>query len=165
MTTTERELRLTCGAELGDTATAAHALPGDTAVWTRDRAVAVQHIDVALRLDVATKSIDGQVTHTVRPMNDGLARVQFDACEMTILAATVDGEDARHSYDGILQAGYYANSSTYRGHTTDGSFIDYYSYRDSNGISSGAAQPSCRHAYGGRPEPSGADSRLGAGPS
>ncbi len=100
MTTTARELRLACGAELGDTATMGHPLPGDAAVWTRDRVVSVQHIDAALRLDLASRSIEGLVTHTVSPMNDGLARVQFDAVEMTILGATVDGVKARHGYDG-----------------------------------------------------------------
>jgi len=77
-----------------------HALPGDRAVWPRDRVADFQHMRLELRLDVPAKSLAGTATHTVAPLNDGLRHVELDGIELTIDGVTVDGKAAKHQYDG-----------------------------------------------------------------
>ena len=48
-----------------------------------------------------------------------------------------DQDGTRHSYAGSLQSGF--SGTLYYGHTTDGSFIDYNSFRSTNGITGGGA--------------------------
>jgi aminopeptidase N len=81
-------------------ATPPHALPGDRAMWPRDRSVDVRHIKVQVRLDVPAKSISGIATHTIAPLNDGLQWVEFDAIGMEIESVTVAKAGTRFEYDG-----------------------------------------------------------------
>ncbi len=81
-------------------ATPPHALPGDRAMWPRDRVVDVKHIKVHIKVDVPGKSIAGVATHTVAPLNDGLRWVEFDAVEMAIESVTVARAAAAFEYDG-----------------------------------------------------------------
>lgn len=88
-------------ARLGfDGQTPPHALPGDRAMWPRDRAADVRHIKIQVALDVPEKSVAGTVTHTVAALNDGVEHVAFDAIEMQIEAVTVAKQPALFDYDG-----------------------------------------------------------------
>ena len=84
----------------GPETTLPHALPGDRAMWPRDRVVDVKHIKVQLKVDVASKAVSGIVTHTVAPLNDGLRWVEFDAVEMEIESVSVARAAAPYEYDG-----------------------------------------------------------------
>ncbi len=77
-----------------------HALPGDRAVWPRDRVVDVLHMKVEVRLDVPNKRVSGTVTHTVAAMNDGLTTAEFDAIDMEIGSVLVAKQPATYRYDG-----------------------------------------------------------------
>lgn len=92
--------RITCGRLIDEPETMPHALPGDRAVWPRDRAVDVLHMKIDLKLDVPGKCVRGTVTHTVAPLNDGTRFVEFDAIDMTISAVTVARKAAPFEYDG-----------------------------------------------------------------
>ena len=78
----------------------AHALPGDTPKWPRDRDVDIKHTCIDVTLDVPAKRVSGTVTHTVAPFNDGLRSVAFDAMEMTIHDVTAAGKEATFDNDG-----------------------------------------------------------------
>ncbi len=77
-----------------------HALPGDHAMWPRDRIVDVRHIKVQVTLDVAGKSVSGVATHTIAPLSDGVRWVEFDAIEMQIEGVTAGKVAAPFEYDG-----------------------------------------------------------------
>ncbi|OAI41992.1 hypothetical protein AYO38_03315 [bacterium SCGC AG-212-C10] len=77
-----------------------HALPGDRPKWPRDRVVDLRHLKLEVKLDIPGKAVRGTASHTVSPMNDGLREVTFDAVDMDIAGVTIDGEEARFSYDG-----------------------------------------------------------------
>ncbi|MEP6870334.1 MAG: M1 family aminopeptidase [Anaerolineaceae bacterium] len=83
-----------------DDKTPPHALPGDRAVWPRDRVVDVLHMKVDVRLDVLNKGVRGTVTHTVAPMNDGRTTAEFDAIDMEIQSVLVAKQAAHYRYDG-----------------------------------------------------------------
>src|SRR5947208_79806 len=94
------ESRYACGREFADHPTPAHALPGDRAVWPRDRVVDIVHIKIDIRLDVPNKSVSGTATHTVAPLNDGTRWLELDAVDMEISAVTVARQPAPFDYDG-----------------------------------------------------------------
>jgi len=77
-----------------------HALPGDHAMWPRDRIVDVRHIKVQVALDVPEKSVSGVATHTIAPLSDGVRWVEFDAIEMQIEGVTAGKVAAPFEYDG-----------------------------------------------------------------
>ncbi|MCC6382247.1 MAG: HEAT repeat domain-containing protein [Dehalococcoidia bacterium] len=81
-----------------------HALPGDEPRWPRDRTVDVRHIRLDLGIDVEARQVSGTATHTLRPLNDGLRVVEFDAIDLAIQSVTVDGKEAGFSYDGARLA-------------------------------------------------------------
>ena len=83
-----------------DEKTPPHAMPGDHAVWPRDRVVDVLHMKVDVRLDVPNKRVIGTVTHTVAPMNDGVVAAEFDAIDMEIQSVLVAKQPAIYRYDG-----------------------------------------------------------------
>ena len=83
-----------------DEKTPPHAMPGDHAVWPRDRVVDVLHMKVDVRLDVPNKRVIGTVTHTVAPMNDGVVAAEFDAIDMDIQSVLVAKQPAIYRYDG-----------------------------------------------------------------
>ena len=66
----------------------AFALPGDEAVWGRDRPFTVEHLRLELDLDVPHRSVRGIATTTFRPRNDGLREAVFDAIELHIESVT-----------------------------------------------------------------------------
>jgi aminopeptidase N len=81
------------------------ALPGAEPRYARDRTIKVRHMRIEVALDFEKKRIDGAVTHTFSALNDGLARVVFDAVELEIKAAAVatpdgPGEALAFSADG-----------------------------------------------------------------
>jgi len=70
------------------------ALPGARAQYGPDRVVRVEHIDLWLRPDFASKTVHGRVTTRVRAIEDGVATVRLDAVDLTIDAVTApDGTD------------------------------------------------------------------------
>ena len=66
----------------------AFALPGDEAVWGRDRPFRVEHLRLELDLDVPRRSVRGVATTTFRPRNDGLREAVFDAIELAVESVT-----------------------------------------------------------------------------
>ncbi|MGI8467429.1 MAG: RHS repeat-associated core domain-containing protein [Pyrinomonadaceae bacterium] len=87
---------------------------------------------------------NGEVTYDIDKGNPGPGWSLLGIGKMMDMSSTggamlEDTDGTRHSYDGTIQAGYYSGTSTYYGHTTDGSFIDYVSYRDNSGITGGKA--------------------------
>ena len=64
------------------------ALPGDTAVWGRDRPIDVEHLRLEFGFDLEQRRVDGIVTTTFRPRNDGLREAVFDAIELDIESVT-----------------------------------------------------------------------------
>jgi aminopeptidase N len=94
------ESRYACGREFADPPTPPHALPGDRAVWPRDRVVDVVHIKIDIKLDVPNKAVAGTATHTVAPLNDGARWLELDAVDMQISAVTVARQPAKFDYDG-----------------------------------------------------------------
>ncbi|MGB4862593.1 MAG: hypothetical protein WBO97_09045, partial [Tepidiformaceae bacterium] len=92
--------RITCGGLAGESRTPAHALPGDRAVWSRDRVVDVKHSKIDIKLDLEAKRVSGTVTHTVAPLNEGTRFVQFDAVDLEIASVSVGRKPAEVTYDG-----------------------------------------------------------------
>ncbi|MGE3855752.1 MAG: M1 family aminopeptidase [Dehalococcoidia bacterium] len=66
----------------------AFALPGDEAVWGRDRPFIVEHLRIELEPDVQRRSVRGVATTTFRPRNDGLREAVFDAIELNVESVT-----------------------------------------------------------------------------
>ncbi|MFA7249525.1 MAG: M1 family aminopeptidase [Dehalococcoidia bacterium] len=66
----------------------AFALPGDEAVWGRDRPFRVEHLRLEVDLDVPRRSLRGVATTTFRPRNDGLREAVFDAVELHVESVT-----------------------------------------------------------------------------
>ncbi len=66
----------------------AFALPGDEAVWGRDRPFIVEHLRIELEPDLAHRSVRGVATTTFRPRNDGLREAVFDAIELRVESVT-----------------------------------------------------------------------------
>jgi aminopeptidase N len=60
------------------------ALPGARPQYGPDRVVRVEHIDLHLRPDFATKTLHGEVTTRVRAIEDGVRRLRLDAVDLTI---------------------------------------------------------------------------------
>ena len=92
--------RTTCGGLAGESGTPAHALPGDKAVWSRDRVVDVKHSKIDIKLDLEAKRVSGVVTHTVAPLNEGTRFVQCDAVDLEIASVSVGRKPAEFTYDG-----------------------------------------------------------------
>ena len=66
----------------------AFALPGDEAVWGRDRPFIVEHLRIEFDLDLPHRSVRGVATTTFRPRNDGLREAVFDAIELQVESVT-----------------------------------------------------------------------------
>ena len=64
------------------------ALPGDEAVWGRDRPFTVEHLRIELDLDIPRRGVRGVATTTFRPRNDGLREAVFDAIELNVESVT-----------------------------------------------------------------------------
>jgi len=69
------------------------ALPGARAQYGPDRVVRVEHIDLWLRPEFATKTVHGRVTTSVRAIEDGVSMLRLDAVDLQIDGVTgSDGE-------------------------------------------------------------------------
>ncbi len=64
------------------------ALPGARAQYGPDRVVRVEHIDLWLRPDFATKTVHGRVTTHVRAIEDGVTVLRLDAVDLQIERVT-----------------------------------------------------------------------------
>ena len=64
------------------------ALPGDRAVWGRDRPLNMEHVKLDLAFDFAGRGVSGTTTLTFRPRQDGLREAVLDAYELDIEAVT-----------------------------------------------------------------------------
>jgi len=60
------------------------ALPGARPQYGPDRVVRVEHIDLHVRPDFATKTLHGTVTTRVRAIEDGVRSLRLDAVDLTI---------------------------------------------------------------------------------
>ena len=67
-----------------------HPLPGDKPHYAPDKTATVQHIKLAITLDIPAKRISGTCSTTLAPVVDGLTVVEFDAVEMEVQAVTLD---------------------------------------------------------------------------
>lgn len=68
--------------------------------FERDRPFAIEHLALDLALDFAKKSIRGAASLTLRRIDPEARRIDLDATAFTIDAVTIDGKDARYTYDG-----------------------------------------------------------------
>lgn len=75
-------------------------LPGSSRRYMPEKQYRTGHIKVELRVDPEAKSIAGSCTARIIPVAEGLASVRFDACEMSISAASIDGSQVRFEHDG-----------------------------------------------------------------
>ena len=64
------------------------ALPGDQAVWGRDRPFRVEHLRLELTVDPAAKAVHGVATTTIRPRHDGMREAVFDAIDLDVASVT-----------------------------------------------------------------------------
>jgi aminopeptidase N len=97
MSTTENEAQLSCRAHGWREAAALEggfALPGDKPHYARDRVVDMRHVRLDFSLDLDAKRIDGTVTHTFSPLNEGLRAIELDAVELDITNARLDNGTA-----------------------------------------------------------------------
>src|ERR671919_1416553 len=62
----------------------AFPLPGDKPQYPRDRVVDIQHVRLDIALDLDNKKINGSVSHTFTPLNDGLTTLELDAVELQV---------------------------------------------------------------------------------
>jgi aminopeptidase N len=62
------------------------ALPGAEPRYARDRTIRLRHTRLEVALDFERRRIEGAAIHTFSALNDGLARVVFDAVELEIRA-------------------------------------------------------------------------------
>ena len=60
------------------------ALPGAHPQYGPDKLVAVEHIDLHLTPDMATESLDGICTMTVRALDEPVSRLTLDAVDLAI---------------------------------------------------------------------------------
>ncbi len=71
------------------------ALPGARSNYGPDKTVAVEHIDLHVTLDYASRSIDGVVTMTVRALDEPVQSLVLNAIDTTISRASRDDKDLR----------------------------------------------------------------------
>ncbi len=69
----------------------AFPLPGDEPQWPRDRVCNLRHTKLEIDLDVEARRISGVATHTLSPINDGLASLEMDAVELDITGVLLEG--------------------------------------------------------------------------
>src|SRR6188474_2628013 len=74
-------------------------LPGAPVNWSRDRSFDVLHIRIAVDVDVERRTVDGVVTHTVRPFADGLTSAEFDCMELDVSRVTAQGRRCRFTQE------------------------------------------------------------------
>jgi len=70
------------------------ALPGARPQYGPDKLVDVLHIDLRLAPDIDAKRLDGVCTTTVRAIEDDVARLVLDACDLEIASVTTGGGGA-----------------------------------------------------------------------
>jgi len=68
--------------------------------FERDRPFAIEHIAIDLALDFAKKSVRGSASLTLRRSDPDARRVELDAVGFAIESITIDGRDAKYTYDG-----------------------------------------------------------------
>jgi len=86
---------IACGGATGAIAPADRrpfALPGDRAVWGRDRPLVIDHLRLEFGFDIDRREVRGVTTTTFHPRAGGLREAVFDAIELEIEAVTdLDG--------------------------------------------------------------------------
>ncbi len=60
----------------------------------------VEHVKIALDVDLEGKRISGTCTLKVKPVRDGPGEITLDACGLGIAGVRVDGKPAEYEYDG-----------------------------------------------------------------
>ncbi|MBS2014686.1 MAG: HEAT repeat domain-containing protein [Deltaproteobacteria bacterium] len=68
--------------------------------FERDRPFAIEHLALDLALDFVKKSIRGAASLRIRRVDPDARRIELDAIAFTVDAVTIDGKDARYTYDG-----------------------------------------------------------------
>ncbi len=66
-------------------------LPGDQAVWGRDRPFRVDHLRLDLSFEPDRRVVEGRATTTLHPRHDGLSEVTLDAVELDVQSVTDAG--------------------------------------------------------------------------
>jgi aminopeptidase N len=73
----------------------AFALPGSSPHYGPDKVVAVEHIDLYLRPDLANERLAGTCTTTVRALDEDVDRLILDAVDLDVSAVERDGKPQR----------------------------------------------------------------------
>ncbi|MEO1133246.1 MAG: M1 family metallopeptidase, partial [Cyanobacteria bacterium J06639_1] len=76
------------------------ALPGAKPQYAPDRPARVEHIHLAIALDLAAKTLEGTCTLTLDPIRSGVSRLTLDACGLDIDTVRCSGGVQPHDYDG-----------------------------------------------------------------
>ncbi|HEX6817933.1 MAG TPA: M1 family aminopeptidase [Ktedonobacterales bacterium] len=76
----------------------AFALPGDKPRYAPDRPADVRHVDIAVTLDFAAKSVAGTVTTSFAALFEEVREVTFDAAELAIEQVSLAGADTALAY-------------------------------------------------------------------
>ncbi len=75
-------------------------LPGDRVHYAPDRPADVKHVRLEITLDFDHETISGTVSTTFSALFDELTTVSFDAIDLHIERATLDGKELAYTYDG-----------------------------------------------------------------
>ena len=68
--------------------------------FERDRPFAIEHIALDLALDFAKKSVAGKAELRLRRVDPDASSIELDAVAFAVRGVTVDGKDAKYTYDG-----------------------------------------------------------------
>ncbi len=79
-------------------------MPGDAPRWSRPRPFAVESLRAEVTLDLASRSVDGDATLRVRRIDGTATEVLLDAIDFELHEVFLDGQPARHRYDGRVLA-------------------------------------------------------------
>lgn len=70
--------------------------------YSRDRVVDVVHLKLNLTVEIEKKRLEGTASLTIVPIDEGVASLTLDACDMTIDSIACEGHPLTFSYDGTV---------------------------------------------------------------
>ncbi|MEM9154893.1 MAG: M1 family aminopeptidase [Cyanobacteria bacterium P01_F01_bin.33] len=76
------------------------ALPGAKPQYAPDRPARVEHIHLAIALDLTAKALEGTCTLHLNPIRSGITFLKLDACGLEVETVRCNGAVQTHDYDG-----------------------------------------------------------------